>query len=275
MNAMDDKVSILIIEDDGILALDLSDLLEEDGYCVVGIASNGRKALEFFNRHPVDLVLCDITIRGDWDGIRTAQELMALRPAPLIYLTALSDRETVERAKKTFPAAYLNKPVDETALRIAIELALNNFSQRQEAGPTRPEILSAGTPAATGMPTTGMPATDEGSIRREPLLKLGSALFVKQGYQFVKIDPEELVYLEAEGIYTTLVTRQRKYAVRLSLSSTIERLSDPRIVRTHRSYAVNLSRMDSFSDSEVLAGTHTIPLGRNYHDEFLRRFSTH
>ncbi len=124
------EVNILLVEDEPILAMDLADRLEEEGYRVVGIASNGRKALELYQTNTVDLVLCDIVVKGDWDGIETARHLLAKRPVPIIYLTATTDRETLERAKHTYPAAYLNKPFHLSSLRNAIELAVHNAAER-------------------------------------------------------------------------------------------------------------------------------------------------
>lgn len=66
-------VQLLIVEDEAILALDLRARLEREGYHVVGLASTGRSALDLFERHPVDLVLCDISLKGDWNGIETAR----------------------------------------------------------------------------------------------------------------------------------------------------------------------------------------------------------
>ena len=138
---METRISILIVEDEGILAMDLSDQLEDDGYQVVGVASNGRKAIDLFRQHPVDMVLCDINIKGDIDGIQTITALTQIRAVPVIYLTAQTDRDTILRAKQTYPAAYITKPFETTALRLAIEMALNNFSLRVLAPKPRPNLV--------------------------------------------------------------------------------------------------------------------------------------
>lgn len=264
---MNDRINILIVEDEAILAMDLSDLLEHEGYCVVGTANNGRKALDLFRNNPVDLVLCDITIKGDWDGIETIGQLFSVRQVPVIYLTALTDRATIARAKETFPAGYITKPFDSTQLRVAIEMALNSFSVR---------VLTP--PPTAVMETKILPLNAEKTVsekdsnRTAPILRVNDALFVKQNYQFVKVLLSDVLYLEADDIYTTIVTTGKKYVIRLALSQMTERLRADRLVRTHRSYVVNLDRIDSFSDHEVVVAGHSIPLGRNYKDEFLRHF---
>ncbi len=127
---MPGEINILLVEDEPILAMDLADRLEEEGYRVVGIANNGRKALELYQSNVVDLVVCDIVIKGDWDGIDTAHHLLAKRSVPIIYLTAMMDRGTLERAMHTYPAAYLHKPFQLSSLRNAIELAVHNAAER-------------------------------------------------------------------------------------------------------------------------------------------------
>ncbi|MVM35383.1 response regulator [Spirosoma sp. HMF4905] len=253
----DERIKILIVEDEPILAMELSDSLEEEGYDVVGTANNGRKALDLFKRQPVDLLLCDITIKGDWDGIQTVQHLTTERPVPVIYLTALTDRETLERAKQTYPAAYVNKPYQLHSLRTAIELAIHNFTARTTSVPTN-------------LPEPAL--FDRDVLGRETILQINDYLFIKQNYQFVKVSLNDLLYLEADNIYTTLFTTSRKYILRLTLSGILERINQPEFIRIHRSYAVNINKVDSFSEAEVGIGTQSIPMSRSYKDEFLRHF---
>lgn len=247
-----ERMQILVVEDEPILAMDLSDRLEDEGYSVIGTVNNGRKALDLFQRHSVDLVLCDIMIKGDWDGIETVRQLTAERPVPVIYLTALTDSSTVERAKQTYPAAYLNKPFQLTSLRIAIDLAVHNAT-RQLLAP----------PIAT---------PDRDSTSRESLLQINNYLYIKQNYQFVRVDLNELLYLEADNTYTKLVTSSRKYILRLTLSNLLERISQPWLVRIHRSYAININAVESFNDVEVSIGPQLLPMSRSCKDDFMRHF---
>lgn len=256
----DERIHILIIEDEGILAMEIGDSLEDEGYCVVGLVSNGRKALNVFRQNRVDLVLCDITIRGDWDGIETVKHLTAERPVPVVYLTALSDRDTLNRAKQTYPAAYLNKPYQLAGLRTAIEVAIQNFTLRSG-------LVTAVTGAAA--PPS---VNKQDTLNRESLLQVGDFLFIKQDYKFVKVSLADLLYLEADDVYTALLTTGRKYLLRLTLSRILERIERPGLVRIHRSYAVNIQKVDAFNDAEVSIGPQLLPLSRNFRDDFLRQF---
>ncbi|GAB3246280.1 hypothetical protein GCM10027347_01030 [Larkinella harenae] len=251
-----DQIQILIIEDEAILAMDLSDTLEEEGYYVAGVANNGRKALELFKNLPIDLVLCDIQLKGDWDGIVTIEQIRSVRPVPVIYTTALADKATLERAKQTFPSAYLTKPIQISNLRIAIELALHNFTQKLDlASPDESaELLEKDAPS------------------RESILRIDNLIFIKHNYQFVKILLEEILLLEADGAYTTIVTSDRKYAIRLTISALLDRLSEMQLTRVHRSFAVNIKKVEGFSDREITLGKHTVPLGRQYKQAFIQQF---
>ena len=123
MPAIASQLQVLLVEDEAVLALDLTDLLQAEGYALAGVVASGPEALTVFRRQPVDLLLCDIRLQGPWDGIETARRLVAERPVPLVYLTALTDRDTLTRALETAPAAYLAKPIGIAGLRAAIEVA--------------------------------------------------------------------------------------------------------------------------------------------------------
>jgi DNA-binding LytR/AlgR family response regulator len=251
-----EPTSILIVEDEAILALDLCVRLEAEGYSIVGTATTGRQALALFEQQPADIIICDINLRGDWTGIDTARKLKAHRPVPIIYLSALTDRMTLDLAKDTKPAAYLTKPVTTDSLRIAIEIALSNFAELSMSKPKAPDLQSIPLTAREG----------------EAILQVGEYIFIKQNYQFVRLHQAEVLYAEAEDKYTTLVTTTRKFVLRLSLAVLLQRLMDMTLVRVHRSYAVNLGRVDSFNDYEIQVPGQTLPLGRVYKDDFLRHF---
>ena len=245
--------SILLIEDEAVLALDLQAMLQAEGYQVVGVASSGPRALELATQHPVDLVLCDIRLQGPWDGIETATRLLAQRPVPLIYLTALTDEATLTRALATTPAAYLPKPVTLPSLRTAMALALHTFAQR------RPPAEAEAAPAPD-------------ALTRDTILQLADHVFIKDQQQFVRIPLADILLLEADNTYTTLHTPQRKYALRLSLGTVLDRLHYPSLVRVHRSFALNIQQVERFSDTEAVVAGVAVPLGRQHREAFLRQF---
>jgi len=118
------SANILIVEDESIVAMDISYQLQEMGYQICAIADNGKDALDFAEHYRPTLVLMDIIIKGDMDGIETARHISHRYHIPVIFLTAYSDPHTVERAAQTAPYGYLTKPFQGNELRAAIEVAL-------------------------------------------------------------------------------------------------------------------------------------------------------
>ncbi|NMG31623.1 EAL domain-containing protein [Aromatoleum evansii] len=123
---------ILIVEDEGIVALDLQRRLAALGYAVSGRAMNGAAALAAAAAEWPDLVLMDIALQGELDGIETTRRLHAAGDVPVIFLTANSDPATFERAKAVAPHGFLLKPFDERELHSAIELALHKHALEHE-----------------------------------------------------------------------------------------------------------------------------------------------
>mgnify|MGYP000943000611 CR=1 FL=1 len=128
-----ENINILIIEDEALIAEDIRDMVQKLGYSVSGILANGDKALDYLGFHYPDVVLCDIMIKGTKDGIQIAEWLRKNRKIPFIFLTSLSDRHTLDRAKTTLPYGYIVKPFDEKDLVTSIEVALYKFSQEVES----------------------------------------------------------------------------------------------------------------------------------------------
>lgn len=126
--------SILIVEDEGIVAKDIQQTLRELGYDPYAIAGSGEAAIVCAAERCPDLVLMDIRINGPRDGIETAQLLRDRFGVPVVYLTAHADDATLERAKVTAPHSYLVKPVKVSELRSAIEVSLyrHSLERRQQ-----------------------------------------------------------------------------------------------------------------------------------------------
>ena len=116
--------SILIVEDEAIVALDLKLQLQDLGYQVVGVAASAADALAAVRAHRPSLVLMDVRLQGPGDGIEAAEQIHRHQPTPVIFLTSHSDAETVQRAARTAPYGYLTKPYQLKELRAGIEVAL-------------------------------------------------------------------------------------------------------------------------------------------------------
>jgi two-component system, cell cycle sensor histidine kinase and response regulator CckA len=123
--------SVLIVEDERIVAADLQDTLRDLGYDAFAIASSAEEAIACASQRCPDVVLMDIRIRGTRDGIETAEILRRQFGVPVVYLTAHADDATVERAKRTEPYGYLLKPIKSAELRSAIEVCIYKHEMEQ------------------------------------------------------------------------------------------------------------------------------------------------
>ena len=129
---MNEEAKILVVEDEEITALEIENSLKEVGYEVIGLAASYHEAIDYVvSTHP-DLILMDIRLKGEHDGIRTAEDIHKIYDIPVIYLTAYSDMNTLYRAKDTNPYNYITKPFNDYDLRASIMIALNNYYMEKE-----------------------------------------------------------------------------------------------------------------------------------------------
>ena len=119
---------VLIAEDEGLIRLDLAEMLSEEGFEVVGEAADGRTAVQLAVDTKPDLVICDIQM-PIMDGIEAAEHIVSQRIAPVIILTAFSQRELITRAQNAGAMAYLVKPFQKSDLLPAIELSLARYCE--------------------------------------------------------------------------------------------------------------------------------------------------
>ena len=119
------RINILIVEDEAIVALDIEEKLIDLGYNIIDIVDNGKSAIECCSKHCIDLILMDINIKGNIDGIDTAKTILNNNNIPIVFLTAYSTNEFIERSKNISPYGYLLKPYTIRELSIAVELAIH------------------------------------------------------------------------------------------------------------------------------------------------------
>jgi two-component system, cell cycle sensor histidine kinase and response regulator CckA len=118
------KPKILIVEDEGPIALELSSLLKQFGYTDVGSVGSGEKALALIEKDLPDLIFMDIVLKGPMDGIETADIIRSRWELPVVFVTAFADKEWLKRAKLVHPFGYIIKPFQEKDIRITVEMAL-------------------------------------------------------------------------------------------------------------------------------------------------------
>lgn len=126
---MEEKIKIFVVEDEIIAAESLTCDLQQLGYEVVGKTNSAEKAIEKIQQLQPDLVLLDIKIGGNVDGIELARELNKIFPIPIVYLTAYADSDTLQRAMKTSPYGYIVKPYKKQDLATTISIALQKYQE--------------------------------------------------------------------------------------------------------------------------------------------------
>lgn len=248
MTSYDSSIRILIVEDEMIIAQEIADQLEATGYTVVDLVPRGEEALEAVREHRPDLILMDIHLKGNLDGIQTARLTKEINKVPIIFLTAYSQRDVVNQALEVEPAAYLTKPCRHNDLQIAIDLAFRNFQKQQ-------------------------PGNDPDSDSVAYFI-LQEAIFVRRKNRYVKLQLRNLYYLEAQRGYVNVVTPQLSEVFVGSLQGMLQQLNVPYLVQVHRSYVVNLYQVDAFEDTSLFMGEHEIPIGKTYRDEFIKCIRT-
>jgi len=228
---------ILIVEDELIIASDIEMTLNGLGYEVIGIEDNAKDALETIENLSPDLILLDINLEGDEDGVMLAEDINAKFKIPFVFLTSNADKLTINRVKRTNPAGFIVKPFSEKDLRSNIEIAF--FTHKTKVDNSEP-------------------ATD---------------FFVKEGSGLVKIKVDELLFAQADDNYTRLFTKNKMHLVSSTLKKVSERFSQAPFVRIHRSYIINVNHIDKIQDGSVVIGKHSLPIGRSYHDAFFNHIN--
>ena len=245
-----EKLKLLIVEDELIIAEDMKIMLEEIGYIVSGIAISFDEAVDNIELHNPDMVMIDINLVGGKDGIELAQYINQHSRTPFIFTTSYADKNTIERAKDTHPYAYLIKPFEKKNLFSSIEIALSN-------------------------------AKSESFIKELPESSQNNEIykdvfFVKKDNYFVKIKSKDIQYVKADGNYLDLVCGEEKFIIRSTLKTFYEQLPVNQFQQVHKSYIVNLEEIDAIAYDHVLIGEAKIPISKTAREslvEITQRFT--
>lgn len=235
------KIKILIVEDEVLIAEDIASDLRADGFEVTDIAVSSTEALQSIENNCPHVVLMDINIKGNLDGIETANLINEQFRMPIIYVTSNTSSQFVSRAIKTGPHAFITKPYNYRDLVIAIELALDRHNETALLNEDKDVQLNA--------------------------------IFVRQGDYHRKVLLDDVLYIEADGSYCTVYAKDSNYTFSFNLNHFQKQTSSPHLKRVHRSYIVNLSNIDGFDKSTLLIGDKIIPVSYPYREEVFKCFN--
>jgi two-component system, response regulator PdtaR len=240
-----DAPHILIIEDNLLLSTELEMIIEDMGGTVAGVATSAQKGIELVQSEKPDLIILDLFLD---DGSTGFDVLASISPldVPTIVITAGHDRDLFEKAEQYGPVSFIVKPFYRLTLEATIELALNRAAEQRTANPVGEE--------------------DE---RGEILFK--EDIFIRDRHVLRRIPLSDIEAIEADGNYCLFITRDRKFATKISMKGILEKLPEHSFVQIHRTFAVNTSKIKSIDMNEntMTVADRDYPIGRTYRSSIL------
>ncbi|WP_452598260.1 LytR/AlgR family response regulator transcription factor [Pontimicrobium sp. MEBiC01747] len=241
------KIEILIIEDDIEEAYILEEFLISNEFSVVGKVNTTEDALKFLETKPFDLAIVDIHLDGKPDGLLIAEAIQNKykQQKPFLFLTGASKRSDFNKAKSLGPHGYLLKPFNELELTYAIELIIEKYNKIENR-------------------------------LNNALAKNHLPLLIKKNGIFYKIEKEDIIYVEVDGRYCSIITSKTNFLVQSSLDDFLNKLPEDTFIRTHRKYVINSDAIEQIHLSDnliVLRGDKKVLLGRAYKNDFINKYN--
>ncbi len=239
--------SILIIEDEFSIALDLELSLTQLGFKVLGIVDSFEQCKDFLASELPNAILMDINLKGKLTGIETAKWINQNYQIPIVFLTALSDEKTLENILDTDSYGYLTKPYKEKDLFHTLKIAIKNFNLLNEARKESSEMNFVNSK-----------------------LKYLDQIFIKDKSKLVPVAISSISFFEALENYTQVVSENKKWIINGFLKDIESKLPDE-FTRVHRSYIVNLNKIEKIEDNFIVINQNNIPVGRSYKSDLFKK----
>lgn len=222
------KVKILIVEDELLTATDLKENLAGAGYNNVGIATTALHAIQMTKRDEPDIILLDIKLKGEINGIETAKLIKEFWNGPIIFITGNSDPKIFKEAKLVHPNAYLNKPFRFQDVIANIDMAIHNFY---------------------------------GSEKNYAEKQLKKILFLPVNGHFEKVEKKDILCIEAAGSYISIIVRSgKKFMLSANLKTFENQLTDPDFIRVSRKYVINQHHIMKIESNTIYMDSLETPL---------------
>ncbi len=231
---------ILIVEDESPIAESLNEILEVLEHEVVGIASSYEEAIDLLKGSKPDLVLLDIQLKGDKTGLDVAETINEQFSVPYIFTTAFADKDTIEQASELGPYGYIVKPYGMKDINPAIEIALSNFNSAKEIQSDQANFLS-------------------------------NHLYIKANSKLIRLEDDDIMYIEAKGDYALFKTNDKGYIVHSTIKNVATKMNPQKFLKVHRSYIVNLDKIKDIEDSSIQIEEKIIPVSRQHKPDLMKR----
>lgn len=235
-------IRILIVEDDMIIAANISLQLSILGYEITGIETKGEEAVHHALETKPDIILMDINLKGKSSGIEAAHAIHQILDIPIIFLTANQDDATFEKAKEVQPFAFIAKPFTKQVLERTIALVVERIKEAPADLSTEDTLIE----------------THEDRI------------FIRNNYKMVKVMLDDILWVEAERNYCKVNTEGQSFLVVSPLNKFCEKIDQKRFVRIHRSFMVNFSKLEVVTETSVELKGKILPIGKQYKEDLFR-----
>lgn len=237
---MKEHKKILIVEDEPLIQEHLSACLESIGYEVLNMIDNAQEAIDTLKtqNQDIDIILLDINLNDELDGIDLANIIKQEYGIPFMFVTSYTDDKTIERAKHTGPIGYIVKPFTTEDLKSNLEIALFNYKKEIQETITNDFI------------------------------------YVKKDHELKKLSFSDINYLEANDNYCMVYTETDRYLLSKTLKKTITKFPPSKFVRVHRSYVINIDKIDSIGPNYIKIKDKEIPLSEASRKELMQQIET-
>lgn len=232
---MTNTINIYIVEDMAISRASLESMLLLNKYEISGSTAKAETAWKELQKNQTDLVLIDINLAGEKNGIWLAQQIRKYLNIPIVYLTAYGDQQTLKEVLETKPNGYLMKPYQEPTLLTTITIALNKFLENQK-----------------------------GSISSASGTTFNKVIFIKDKFMRVKLLIEDIQFIKSEGNYLEIKLANKTHVIRGKLSEFKKLLPANIFLQTHQRYVINLTKISIIGKDFLNINNDDIPISLKY-----------
>lgn len=236
---LNQRLHIYIVEDMAITRASLEANLTKSNHKVIGSKATAEEAWTALQSIPkIDLILIDIHLAGDKDGIWLASKIREKLNVPFIYLTAFGDDQTLQKIVNTKPNGYLMKPYNLPTLLTTIQIAMDNFYSEEE--------------------------------RMEMDKNKEHFIFIKDSNLKVKLFTKDIAFIQSDGNYLYVQTADKKHVIRSKMMDFLDQLPNDIFVRIHQRYVININQINQLSKNHILMGEIEIPLSSKYKSHLMK-----
>lgn len=235
------KIKVGIVEDEALIADHIAMCLEDLNYEISFIADDAESALSGMSSDIPDVLLVDINLNGNVDGVDLVHKLNSMYQLPIIFLTSNSEKATIDRVKLTKPAGFILKPYTEKDLDTQIQLSMHKYFEEESVSNEQPTQ--------------------------------NDSFFIKDKLYLVKVSYADILYIEALDNYCAIHTKEKRYILSQTLKSVEEKLVKFGFMRIHRSYLVNINKIDKIQHRNLWVNDKELPLSEANKKELMKKLN--